>query len=194
MNPRSRSAVPLTSRAGPFQALPPCSACLRPQTGLTVQKKPPSPCHALSSSQEQQSQTSRDHKQPKSWELHLSGLTTGCLSSVPSTTKFSHHTSFHSLFRDTAALLCHSAVQGGEPSAKSGCAAPFQALLFLPSGEHRLARQGWKDVELACVAQKRVNLSEIMMLQCYLVRAVKYRNKLPKQGMDFPALQRFKAT
>lgn len=51
-----------------------------------------------------------------------------------------------------------------------------------------------KDGELACVAEKKVNLSEIMMLQCYLVRVVKYRNQLPRQGMDSPALQRFKAT
>lgn len=60
-----------------------------------MQEKPPSPSHALSSSQEQPSQTSRDQEQPKPWELHPSGLSTGSLSSIPSTTKFNHHTGWN---------------------------------------------------------------------------------------------------
>lgn len=36
----------------------------------------------------------------------------------------------------TQQLCSVTAAPGREPSAKSGCAAPFQALLLLPTGEH----------------------------------------------------------
>lgn len=84
--------------------------------------------------------------------------------------------SFHWLCRDTAALLCHSAV----PKVDVLLPSRLCSLSPLENTDQQTGLQRWrKDVDLAWAAEKRLHLSGITMLQHHLVRVAKYRNKLP---------------